>query len=102
MLIRQGCQSFNQLLHDLQQVGSTALKHQRVSQVVNVLGGTSEVDEFRDLSQFNDAKMIEFQQGGYREHLGYINSWVDEGLLTYGEPDILAVLRSGRWWYVTT
>ncbi|MDQ3698228.1 MAG: hypothetical protein M3373_09410 [Gemmatimonadota bacterium] len=44
----------------------------------------------RRFAQSPDARLIEFPAAGFREHLAQIEMWHEQGLLVYGEPDIMA------------
>lgn len=44
----------------------------------------------RGFIQAGNARLLEFTQGWYRDHLEIIEKWYAENLLVYGEPDILA------------
>ena len=44
----------------------------------------------RGFIQAGNARLIEFQRGGYRKHLGIVEEWFKKDLLVYGEPDLLA------------
>lgn len=44
----------------------------------------------RSFIQAGNARLIEFAKGWYREHLEVVEKWHEEGLLVYGEPDIMA------------
>lgn len=44
----------------------------------------------RRFAQSPDARLIEFPAGDFRQHLAQIETWHEQGLLVYGEPDIMA------------
>ena len=44
----------------------------------------------RRFAQSPDARLIELPAGDFREHLAQIETWHEQGLLVYGEPDIMA------------
>lgn len=44
----------------------------------------------RSFIQAGNARLVEFAQGWYREHLATIEQWYAEGVLVYGEPDVMA------------
>jgi hypothetical protein len=46
----------------------------------------------RGFIQAPNARLIEFRSGGYRDHLGAVESWFAAGHLVYGEPDLLSGL----------
>ena len=46
----------------------------------------------RNFIQSSNAWLVEFLQGDYRDHLRIIEEWYEEGLLVYGEPNIMAYI----------
>ncbi|RPJ02038.1 MAG: hypothetical protein EHM39_02435, partial [Chloroflexi bacterium] len=44
----------------------------------------------RGFIQAGNARLIEFQGGSYQEHLRIVEDWYRQGLLIYGEPDLIA------------
>lgn len=48
----------------------------------------------RGFIQAPNTRLLEFEQGGMREHLETIERWFSQDLLIYGEPDLLAEITS--------
>ena len=46
----------------------------------------------REFSQAPNARLVEFPAGDFRQHLATIEEWYEQGVLVYGEPDIMAEL----------
>ena len=44
----------------------------------------------RSFVQSPNARLVEFPTGDFRQHLEIIEKWYEQGLLVYGEPDIMA------------
>ncbi|MHA2101042.1 MAG: hypothetical protein ACW99A_20395, partial [Candidatus Kariarchaeaceae archaeon] len=51
----------------------------------------------RSFIQAENARLIEFQEGDMKTHLEIVESWYKQGLLIYGEPDILAVITDDQF-----
>lgn len=57
---------------------------------INILVKRSGGRVLRKFIQAGNARLIEFLEGDWKSHLAQIESWNKEGLLVYGEPDIMA------------
>lgn len=56
-----------------------------IQAIVDEAGG----EILRGFLQAGNARLIAFPTGGYSDHLGIVDDWVQAGVLVYGEPDLL-------------
>lgn len=61
-------------------------------QDIDALTRETQAKVLRGFIQAENARLVEFQQGSYEEHLKIIESWNNRGMLVYGEPDLIAEL----------
>lgn len=51
----------------------------------------------RGFIQGGNARLLQFNTGGYRDHLRIVEQWTAQGLLVYGEPDLMAEITDDQF-----